>query len=83
VLVTPNEPLRALYDELRHIHPNVHLVGDALAPRDVQYAIADGHRIMRPPAPVVGDRSPAVKVVAEPVPATPPLPAEGTLQAAG
>lgn len=62
VLVTPNESLRGLYDEIRHRHPNVHLIGDALAPRDVQYAIADGHRAMRPAAPLVGDRSPAVKV---------------------
>jgi hypothetical protein len=59
VLVTPNFPLRSLYDEIRHRHRDVHLVGDALAPRDVQYAIADGHRAVRPAAPVVGDRSPA------------------------
>jgi len=60
VLVTPNEPLRGLYDELRGRHPNVHLIGDALSPRDVQYAIADGHRVVRPAVPVVGDRRPAV-----------------------
>ena len=59
VLVTPNQPLRGLYDELYRVHPDVKLIGDALAPRDVQYAIADGHRVMRPPAPVVGDRNPA------------------------
>lgn len=59
VLVTPNASLRGLFDELRHRHPDVHLVGDALAPRDVQYAIADGHRVMRDPAPLVGDRSAA------------------------
>jgi 2,4-dienoyl-CoA reductase-like NADH-dependent reductase (Old Yellow Enzyme family) len=59
VLVTPNQSVRYLYDEIRHRHPDVHLIGDALAPRDVQYAIADGHRAMRPPAPVIGDRSPA------------------------
>src|SRR5277367_68521 len=59
VLVTPNQPLRGLYDELRGKHPDVHLIGDALAPRDIQYAIADGHRALRPAAPVVGDRSAA------------------------
>lgn len=53
VLVTPNLPLRDLYDELRGLHPNVELVGDALSPRDIQYAIADGHRSVRPPAPLL------------------------------
>jgi hypothetical protein len=57
VLVTYNEPLRGLYDDLYRRHPDIHLVGDALSPRDVQYAIADGHRAIRP-APVVGDRTP-------------------------
>lgn len=47
VLVTPNEPLRALYDALRDRIPRIALVGDALAPRDLQAAIAEGHRIMR------------------------------------
>jgi 2,4-dienoyl-CoA reductase-like NADH-dependent reductase (Old Yellow Enzyme family)/thioredoxin reductase len=47
VLVTQNEPLRELYDELRDEIPSIFLVGDALSPRDVQYAIADGHRAAR------------------------------------
>jgi 2,4-dienoyl-CoA reductase-like NADH-dependent reductase (Old Yellow Enzyme family) len=47
VLVTQNEPLRALYDELREELPAIFLIGDALAPRDVQIAIADGHRTAR------------------------------------
>ena len=44
VLVTPNEPERRLYDELNGDLPHVKLIGDALAPRDVQRAIADGRR---------------------------------------
>ncbi len=47
VLITPNRPMRTLYDELRQRHRNVALVGDALAPRDLQAAIAEGHRTMR------------------------------------
>jgi 2,4-dienoyl-CoA reductase-like NADH-dependent reductase (Old Yellow Enzyme family) len=47
VLVTQNEPLRALYDELRDEFPVIFLVGDALSPRDVQHAIAEGHRAAR------------------------------------
>jgi len=43
VLVTQNEPLRALFDELRSESPHAALVGDALSPRDLQLAIADGH----------------------------------------
>ena len=53
VLVTPNLPLRDLFDSLRGRHPDVELVGDALAPRDIQYAITDGHRAARPPAPLL------------------------------
>jgi len=53
VLVTPNLPLRDLYDGLRGRHPDVMLVGDALSPRDIQYAIADGHRAARPAAPLL------------------------------
>jgi 2,4-dienoyl-CoA reductase-like NADH-dependent reductase (Old Yellow Enzyme family) len=56
VLVTPNASLHGLYDALRGVHPDVQVVGDALAPRDLQFAIADGHRAMRPSAPVIGDR---------------------------
>jgi hypothetical protein len=47
VMITPNAPMRSLYDELRQHHRNIALVGDALAPRDLQAAIAEGHRTMR------------------------------------
>ena len=47
VLITPNEPMRSLYDELRQHHRHIALIGDALAPRDLQAAIAEGHRTMR------------------------------------
>jgi 2,4-dienoyl-CoA reductase-like NADH-dependent reductase (Old Yellow Enzyme family) len=47
VLITPNQPMRGLYDELRQQHKNISLVGDALAPRDLQAAIGEGHRTMR------------------------------------
>lgn len=35
VLITPNQPMRSLYDELRQQHKNIALVGDASAPRDL------------------------------------------------
>ena len=45
VLVTQNEPNRGLYDELVAAgRPDVLLVGDAASPRDLQAAIAEGHR---------------------------------------
>jgi hypothetical protein len=47
VLITPNEPMRSLYDALRQHHKYIALIGDALAPRDLQAAIAEGHRTMR------------------------------------
>ena len=47
VLITPNEPMRGLYDELRDRHRHIWLVGDALSPRDLQAAIAEGHRMTR------------------------------------
>ena len=47
VLITQNTPLRSLFDELRTIHSSVHLVGDAMSPRDLQVAIAEGHRVAR------------------------------------
>ncbi|MDB5714810.1 MAG: hypothetical protein JWO15_2207 [Sphingomonadales bacterium] len=48
VLVTQNQPLRDLYDELRgESGGSSFLIGDALSPRDVQAAIADGHRVAR------------------------------------
>jgi hypothetical protein len=43
VLVGPNLPNRDLYDALREAMP-VSLIGDALSPRDLQAAIADGRR---------------------------------------
>jgi len=47
VLITPNAPLNDLYYSLRDDFPDVKLVGDAARPRDMQYAIADGHRAAR------------------------------------
>ena len=46
VLVTHNEPNRGLFDELRD-EMDCHLIGDARSPRDVQVAIAEGHRVAR------------------------------------
>jgi 2,4-dienoyl-CoA reductase-like NADH-dependent reductase (Old Yellow Enzyme family) len=45
VLVTPNEPLRGLYDDLCTQHADVRLIGDARSPRDLQDAIADGRHL--------------------------------------
>lgn len=47
VLITQNAPMRALYDELRQAGIKSDLIGDARAPRDLQAAIAEGHRIAR------------------------------------
>ena len=47
VLITQNEPMQDLFNELRDRHPDVRLVGDAAGPRDMQAAIADGHRCAR------------------------------------
>jgi pyruvate/2-oxoglutarate dehydrogenase complex dihydrolipoamide dehydrogenase (E3) component len=47
VMITPNTPMRGLYEELRQQHKDISLVGDALAPRDLQAAIGEGHRTMR------------------------------------
>jgi thioredoxin reductase len=47
VIVTPNTPVRSLYDELRDEHADITVVGDARAPRDVQAAIAEGHLAAR------------------------------------
>lgn len=47
VLVTPNEPICNLFDELRDETAAIYLVGDALSPRDVQHAINDAHRTAR------------------------------------
>jgi 2,4-dienoyl-CoA reductase-like NADH-dependent reductase (Old Yellow Enzyme family)/thioredoxin reductase len=48
VLVTQNEPNRGLYDELVAAgQSDVLIVGDAASPRDLQVAIAEGHRVAR------------------------------------
>lgn len=47
VLVTPNEPLRAVFDELRPHVPTLRLIGDAKSPRDIQSAIHEGHTAAR------------------------------------
>jgi 2,4-dienoyl-CoA reductase-like NADH-dependent reductase (Old Yellow Enzyme family) len=47
VWISPNAPMRTLYDELRQSHKSISLIGDALAPRDLQAAIAEGHRAAR------------------------------------
>jgi hypothetical protein len=44
VVVTQNEPNRALADEL---DGDVRLIGDAASPRDLGAAIAEGHRAAR------------------------------------
>jgi hypothetical protein len=47
VLLTPNQPARELYLELRGEMPGIALVGDASSPRDLQAAIAEGHAAAR------------------------------------
>jgi 2,4-dienoyl-CoA reductase-like NADH-dependent reductase (Old Yellow Enzyme family)/thioredoxin reductase len=47
VLVTQNTPLRGLFDELRERGLPSRLIGDALSPRDMQVAIAEGHNAAR------------------------------------
>jgi 2,4-dienoyl-CoA reductase-like NADH-dependent reductase (Old Yellow Enzyme family) len=48
VLVTPNRPLRELFETLSvQEGPDVHLIGDAATPRDLQAAIRDGHMVGR------------------------------------
>lgn len=47
VWISPNAPMRDLYDALRQRHASLSLIGDALAPRDLQAAIAEGHRAAR------------------------------------
>lgn len=47
VLVTPNEPLRTVFDELRPHVQTLRLIGDAKAPRDIQSAIHEGHMAVR------------------------------------
>jgi hypothetical protein len=43
VLVMPRDPLSSLYTELAGVIPNVSIVGDAKAPRDLQAAVREGH----------------------------------------
>lgn len=51
VLVTPNRSERAVYDQIAEHSKTqgmaLHLVGDALAPRDLQIAIREGHLVGR------------------------------------
>src|SRR5690606_2834932 len=47
VMINHNEPSRGLFDELRDEVPAIYLIGDARSPRDVQVAIAEGHRLAR------------------------------------
>ena len=47
VLVSFNRCNRDLYDGLREHHPNVHLIGDALAPRYLEGAIRDANFLAR------------------------------------
>jgi 2,4-dienoyl-CoA reductase-like NADH-dependent reductase (Old Yellow Enzyme family) len=47
VLVMPRDPLSGMYEELRGTLPNVSIVGDAKAPRDLQVAVREGHLAAR------------------------------------
>jgi len=47
VLITQNEPLDDLWDDLHETHPGMVLVGDAQQPRDVLNAIWEGHAAAR------------------------------------
>jgi hypothetical protein len=48
VLVTPNEPNRGLHDDLvASAHGDVRLIGDAASPRDLTFAISEGHLTAR------------------------------------
>jgi NADPH-dependent 2,4-dienoyl-CoA reductase/sulfur reductase-like enzyme len=51
VFINANEPSRSVYDDLRargfEVGRNLAIVGDARAPRDLQYAIAEGHGLVR------------------------------------
>jgi NADPH-dependent 2,4-dienoyl-CoA reductase/sulfur reductase-like enzyme len=51
VFLNAKEPTRTIYDELIGLGfeqgQNIVLAGDALAPRDIQYAISEGHRLTR------------------------------------
>jgi len=43
VLCTGLTPVRDLYDELRTMHPEVYLIGDALSPRKIRDAVWDAY----------------------------------------
>jgi hypothetical protein len=47
VLVLARESLAGLHDELRGAVPQLALIGDALAPRDLQAAMREGHLAAR------------------------------------
>ena len=51
VFVTAREPMRDVYDGLRahgfKLGQNLVIAGDAHAPRDLQFAMAEGHRLVR------------------------------------
>jgi len=47
VLVLPREPLAALHAALRGSVPQLAIVGDAKAPRDLQAAVREGHLAAR------------------------------------
>ncbi|MBV9509206.1 MAG: FAD-dependent oxidoreductase [Caulobacteraceae bacterium] len=47
VLITPNQPLRQLYEDLQERRASADLVGDAQQPRDLLWAIWEGHRAAR------------------------------------
>jgi heterodisulfide reductase subunit A-like polyferredoxin len=47
VLVTQNTPSREIYEEIRSRRDAVFVIGDAQSPRDMQAAIAEGHRVAR------------------------------------
>ncbi|MEM0040115.1 MAG: FAD-dependent oxidoreductase [Thermofilum sp.] len=43
ILCTGLTPVRDLYEQLRKIHPNVYLIGDALSPRKIRDAVWDAY----------------------------------------
>ncbi|MBW8911279.1 MAG: FAD-dependent oxidoreductase, partial [Sphingomonas sp.] len=43
IMVQPGEPLRDVYNELQNTVASLSIIGDAATPRDVQFAISDGH----------------------------------------
>jgi 2,4-dienoyl-CoA reductase-like NADH-dependent reductase (Old Yellow Enzyme family) len=47
VLITPNQPLRELFEALAGTQPNLTLIGDARQPRDLLRAIWEGHAAAR------------------------------------